>query len=42
MTDDEVKNIWYSLGLRGGTSPNDWAMRIKFAKAIEVYLKEKK
>ena len=41
MTLDEVKNIWHSLGLRGGTSENDWAIRLKFAKAIEVYLKEK-
>ena len=42
MTSDEVKSIWYSLGFRGGNSENDWAVRIKFAKAIEAYLKEKK
>ena len=42
MEIDEIKNIWYSLGLRGGNSENDWAIRIKFAKAIEEYLKGKK
>jgi hypothetical protein len=42
MTADEIKNIWYSLGLRGGNSENEWAMRIKFARAIEEYLKGKK
>jgi hypothetical protein len=40
MTIDEIKNIWYSLGLHGSASENDWAMRIKFALAIEQYLKK--
>ena len=42
MEVDEIKSIWYSLGLRGGNSENEWAMRIKFARAIEEYLKGKK
>lgn len=41
MTEEEIMNVWYSMGFRGGTSANDWSVRIKFARAIEQYVKDK-
>ena len=35
LTDEEIEHAWYSLGLRGGASANEWQTRYKFAKEIE-------
>ena len=35
MTDEEIENAWYSLGLRGVASANEWNTRYRFAREIE-------
>ena len=39
LTDEEIEHAWYSLGLRGGASANEWQTRYKFAKEIEKLIK---
>jgi len=39
MTDEEIENAWYSLGLRGVASANEWNTRYKFAREIEKLVK---
>ena len=34
LNEDDIKNVWYSLGLRGSSSQADRKTRIRFAKAI--------
>ncbi len=34
LDEDDIRNVWYSLGLRGSSSQADWNTRIRFAKAI--------
>ncbi|CAB4121420.1 hypothetical protein UFOVP12_51 [uncultured Caudovirales phage] len=41
LNEDDIKNVWYSLGLRGGSSQADWNTRIRFAKAILKEAQEK-
>ena len=35
LTDEEIENAWYSLGLRGAASANEWNTRYRFAREIE-------
>jgi len=39
MTDEEIENAWYSLGLRGVASANEWNTRYRFAREIEKLVK---
>ena len=39
MTDEEIENAWYSLGLRGAASANEWNTRYRFAREIEKLVK---
>ena len=39
MTDEEIENAWYSLGLRGVASANEWQTRYKFARELEKLIK---
>jgi hypothetical protein len=39
LTDEEIEHAWYSLGLRGGASANEWQTRYKFAREIEKLIK---
>jgi len=40
MTDEEIENAWYLLGLRGVASANEWNTRYRFAREIEKLVKE--
>lgn len=37
MTDEEIQNAWYSLGIRGSVS--DWQSKYRFAREIEKLIK---
>ena len=39
MTDEEIENAWYFLGLRGVASANEWNTRYRFAREIEKLVK---
>ena len=39
LTDEEIENAWYSLGLRGVASANEWNVRYKFARELEKLIK---
>ena len=39
LTNEEIENAWYSLGLRGIASANEWNTRYKFAREIEKLVK---
>ena len=39
LTDEEIENAWYSLGLRGVASANEWQTRYKFARELEKLIK---
>ena len=39
MTDEEIENAWYSLGLRGVASANEWQTRYRFARELEKLIK---
>ena len=39
LTDEEIENAWYSLGLRGVASANEWQTRYKFARELEELIK---
>ena len=39
LTDEEIENAWYSLGLRGVASANEWNTRYRFAREIEKLVK---
>ena len=38
VTDEEIRNAWYSLGFRGVVT--DWELKYKFAKEIEKIVKQ--
>ena len=40
LTDEEIENAWYSLGLRGVASANEWQTRYRFARELEKLIKE--
>ena len=35
LTDEEIEHAWYSLGLRGVASANEWQTRYRFARKLE-------
>ena len=35
LTDEEIEHAWYSLGLRGVASANEWQTRYRFARELE-------
>ena len=39
LTDEEIENAWYSLGLRGVASANEWSVRYRFARELEKLIK---
>jgi hypothetical protein len=39
LTDEEIENAWYSLGLRGVASANEWQTRYRFARELEKLIK---
>ena len=39
LTDEEIENAWYSLGLRGVASDNEWQTRYRFARELEKLIK---
>ncbi len=39
LTDEEIENAWYSLGLRGVASANEWQTRYRFARELERLIK---
>ena len=40
LTDEEIENAWYSLGLRGVASANEWSVRYRFARELEKLIKQ--
>ena len=40
LTDEEIENAWYSLGLRGVASANEWQTRYRFARELEKLIKK--
>ena len=39
LTDEEIEHAWYSLGLRGVASANEWSVRYRFARELEKLIK---
>ena len=39
LTNEEIENAWYSLGLRGVASVNEWNVRYRFARELEKLIK---
>ena len=39
LTDEEIENAWYSLGLRGVASANEWQTRYRVARELEKLIK---
>jgi len=39
LTNEEIENAWYSLGLRGVASTNEWQTRYRFARELEKLIK---
>ena len=40
LTDEEIENAWFSLGLRGVASANEWSVRYRFARELEKLIKQ--